>query len=149
MFHVSAAFLFVGGSVAAGILNVLAIRSGRPSETAALLRLIRRTLPVLFVGVAGTLVFGLWLWHELHYSLGAAWIWLSLALWVAANALGGIGGRRQEQTRQLAERLAGEGDEPSSELASLLRDPTAHALNIAAGLATLAILALMVWRPGS
>lgn len=149
MLHVSAAFFFVGGSVAAGILNVLAIRSEQPSEVAALLRLIRRTLPVLFVGVAGTLVFGLWLWHDLHYSFGAAWIWLSLVLWVVANALGGIGGRRQEKTRVTAERLAADGDRPSSELSALLHDPVAHALNLAAGLATLAILALMVWRPGS
>jgi|SRR5579871_728904 len=149
MLHVTAAFLFVGGSVAAGILNTLAVRSELPSEIAALLGLIRRTLPVIFVGVFGTLLFGVWLWHDLHYSLGAAWIWLSLALWVVANALGGIGGRRQEQTRKLAERLAGEGDRPSSELHAALRDPVAHALNYGAGLATLAILALMVWRPGS
>jgi uncharacterized membrane protein len=149
MLHVTAAFLFVGGSVAAGILNTLAVRSELPSEIATLLRLVRRTLPVIFVGVAGTLVFGLWLWHELHLSFGAAWIWLSLALWVVANALGGIGGRRQEQTRELAERLAGEGDRPSTELHAALRDPAAHALNYGAGLATLAILALMVWRPGA
>jgi hypothetical protein len=67
---------------------------------------------------------------------------------VVANALGGIGGRRQEQTRELAERLAGAGDQPSSELDAALRDPVAQALNYGAGLATLAILALMVWRPG-
>jgi uncharacterized membrane protein len=149
MLHVTAAFLFVGGSVAAGILNTLAVLSDLPSEVAALLRLIRRTLPVLFVGVLGTLVFGIWLWHEAGYSLGAAWIWLSLALWAVANALGGIGGRRQEQTRELAERLAEDGDQPSTELHAALRDPVAHALNYGAGLATLAILALMVWRPGS
>ncbi len=149
MLHVTAAFCFFGGSVAAGILNVLALRAARPSDTAALLRLVRLTLPVIFLGVAGTLVFGIWLWHELHFSLGAAWIWLSLALWVAANALGGIGGRRQKQGRELAVRLADEDDAPSAELAALLRDPVAQALNIAAGLATFAILALMVWRPGS
>src|SRR5690348_12521201 len=121
MFHVTAAFLFVGGSVAAGILNVLAIRAERPSEAATLLRLIRMTLPPIFVGVAGTLVFGIWLWHELRFSLGAAWIWISLVLWAVANALGGIGGRHQERSRELAERLAREGDAPSDELRALLR----------------------------
>jgi uncharacterized membrane protein len=149
MLHVTAAFFLVGGSVAAGILNTLALRAERPSDIGAFLRLIRRTLPVIFVGVAGTLVFGIWLWHELHYSIGAAWIWLSLALWVVANALGGIGGRRQEQVRELAERLAADDDRRSAELSALLRDPVAHAFNYGAGLATLAILALMVWRPGS
>jgi hypothetical protein len=72
MFHITAAFCFVSGSVAAGILNVLAIRAERPSDTAYLLRLVRLTLPVIFVGTGGTLVFGLWLWHELHFSAGSA-----------------------------------------------------------------------------
>jgi len=148
MLHVTAAFLFVGGSVAAGILNTLAIRSERPSEVATLLRLVRRTLPVVFAGVFGTLVFGIWLWHERDYPFGATWIWLSLVLWVVANALGGIGGGRQERTRELAERLAAGDDRPSAELAAAQRDPVANALNYGAGLATLAILALMVWRPG-
>jgi uncharacterized membrane protein len=147
MFHVTAAFLFFGGSVAAGILNVLATRAERPSDAAALLRLIRRTLPVIYVGVAGTFVFGIWLWHHDGYSLGAAWIWISLALWVAANALGGIGGRHQERSRELAERLAASGDAPSGELRALLRDPKGAAISYAAGLAVVAILALMVWRP--
>ena len=147
MFHVTSAFLFVGGSVAAGILNLLAIRAERPSEAATLLRLIRTTLPPIFVGVAGTLVFGIWLWHEEHFSIGAAWIWISLALWVVASALGGIGGRHQQRSRELAERLAREGDAPSAELRALLRDPTGTAISYAAGLATLGILALMIWKP--
>jgi uncharacterized membrane protein len=149
MFHITSAFFFVGGSVAAAILNTLAIRAERPSESAALLRLVRVTLPVIFIGVAGTLVFGLWLWHELDYSFGAAWIWLSLALWVVANALGGIGGRHQERSRELAERLAEEGDAPSEELHAILCDPRANAVSYLAGAATLAILVLMIWKPGS
>ncbi|MGH2977195.1 MAG: DUF2269 family protein, partial [Gaiellaceae bacterium] len=120
-----------------------------PSETVALLRLIRLTLPVIFAGVGGTLVFGIWLWHELHFSLGAAWIWISLVLWVVANALGGIGGRHQERSRELAERLAAEGDAPSDELRALLRDPKGTAVSYLAGAATIAILVLMIWRPGS
>ena len=102
MFHITAAFLLVGGSVAAGILNVLAIRAERPSDTAYLLGLVRVALPVIYIGVLGTLVFGLWLWHELHFSFGALWIWLSLVLWVATSALGGMGGRHQERSRALA-----------------------------------------------
>jgi uncharacterized membrane protein len=144
MLHVASAFLFVGGSVAAGVLNGLAT-----SEAALLLRLIRRTLPVIFTGVLGTLVFGIWLWHQRGYSIGAAWIWISLALWVVANALGGIGGRHQEHSRELAERLSAEGDAPSAELSALLRDPKGTAISYGAGLATLAILVLMIWKPGS
>ena len=149
MLHVTAAFFFVGGSVAAAILNTLAVRAERPSETAYLLRLVRVTLPVIGVGVAGTLIFGIWLWHELHFSLGAAWIWISLVLWVIASALGGIGGSHQERSRKLAERLAGAGDATTDELRALLRDPKGNAISWLAGIATVGILVLMIWRPGS
>lgn len=147
MLHVTAAFLFVGGSVAAGILNVLAIRAERPSEIAYLLRLVRITLPIIGIGIAGTLVFGIWLWHHLGFGIGTTWIWISLALWVAANALGGIGGRHQEKARALAQRLAAAGDASTDELKALLRDRKGNAISWLAGAATLAILVLMIWKP--
>jgi uncharacterized membrane protein len=149
MLHVTAAFFLVAGSVSAGIFNALAIRSDRPSETAYLLRLVRVTLPAIGVGAAGTLIFGLWLWHEKHYSFGAFWIWASLALWVATNALGAIGGKHQERARKLAEQLAAAGDASSGELRALLRDRKGNAMSWLAGAATLGILVLMIWKPGS
>jgi uncharacterized membrane protein len=149
MFHITAAFLLVGGSVAAGILSVLAIRAERPSDTAYLLGLVRVTLPVIYIGVLGSLVFGLWLWHELHFSFGALWIWLSLVLWVATNALGGMGGRHQERSRALAEQVAASGDASTPELRALLHDRKGNALSWLAGAATIGILALMIWKPGS
>jgi uncharacterized membrane protein len=147
MLHVGSAFLLVGGSVAAAVLTGLALRSERPSDAAALLRLIRVALPLIYAGVLGTLVFGIWLWHRLGFGIGTGWIWAALVLWVAANALGGMGGRHQERARVLAERLAGEGDAPSSELRALLRDPKGLAMSYLAGAATIAILVLMIWKP--
>jgi uncharacterized membrane protein len=149
MLHVASAFCLVGGSVAAGILNTLAIRSERPSDAALLLRLIRYALPLIYAGVLGTLGFGIWLWHELGFSIGAGWIWASIVLWVVANALGGIGGRHQEHARELAEKLAAEGDTSNAELRALLHDPKGLALSYGAGAATLAVLVLMIWKPGS
>src|SRR4051812_42167026 len=96
MLHITGAFFFVSGSVAAGVLNVLAQRAERPSETALLLRLIRVTVVVIGIGSVSTLVFGIWLWHELGLALGAFWIWASIVLWLVANALGGIGGEAAE-----------------------------------------------------
>ena len=149
MLHIASAFCLVGGSVAAGILNVLAIRAERPGEAAHLLRLIRVALPVIYIGVLGTLGFGIWLWHDKGYGIGEGWIWASLVLWVVLNALGGIGGRHQQRARALAERLAGEGDTPSDELRALLRDTKGLVVSNAAGVATLAILVLMIWKPGA
>jgi uncharacterized membrane protein len=147
MLHVTGAFFLVSGSVAAGVLNVLAARAERPSETALLLGLIRISVIAIGIGAAGTLIFGIWLWHEQGYGIGTFWIWASLVLWVIANALGGIGGKHQERTRKLAEQLAAAADTKSDELRALLRDPRANALSWLAGAATLAILVLMIWKP--
>ena len=147
MLHVTGAFFLVSGSVAAGVLNVLAARAERPSETALLLGLIRITVIAIGIGAAGTLIFGIWLWHEQGYGVGTFWIWAALVLWVIANALGGIGGKHQERTRKLAEQLAAAGDTKSEELRALLRDPRGNALSWLAGAATLAILVLMIWKP--
>jgi len=148
MLHITAAFLLVAGSVAAGVFNVMAVRAERPSETAYLLRLVRISLPAIYAGVLGTLVFGLWLWHQEHIELGELWIWLSLVLWVAVNALGGIGGKHQERTREVAERLASSGDASTEELRALLRDRKGNAMSWLAGAATIGILVLMIWKPG-
>jgi uncharacterized membrane protein len=147
MLHVTGAFFLVSGSVAAGVLNVLAARAERPSETALLLGLIRIAVITIGIGAAGTLIFGIWLWHEQGYGIGTFWIWASLVLWVIANALGGIGGKHQERTRKLAQQLAAAGDTKSDELRALLRDPRGNALSWLAGAATLAILVLMIWKP--
>jgi uncharacterized membrane protein len=149
MFHMTGAFFLVSGSVTAGVLNVLAGRAERPSETALLLRLIKPAVILIGAGVAATLIFGIWPWHEQGYGIGTFWIWASLVLWVITNALGGIGGRHQQRTRKLAEQLAAAGDTMTDELRALLRDPRGNALSWLAGVATLAILVLMIWKPGS
>lgn len=147
--HVTGAFFLVSGSVVAAVLNVLALRSALPSETAQLLRLIKSAVIIIGLGVVLTLVLGLWLVHERGYSYGAFWVWGSIVLWVISNALGGIGGRHQGKARELAERLAAEGDRPSDELRTLLRARRGNAMSYGAGLATLLILVLMIWKPGS
>ncbi|MBM4364233.1 MAG: hypothetical protein FJ104_16255, partial [Deltaproteobacteria bacterium] len=50
-------------------------------------------------------------------------------------------------TRELAERLAHDGDARSSELTDRLRNPVNLALNASLLAATIAIVALMVWKP--
>ena len=63
---------------------------------------------------------------------------------------GGMGGKREDETRKLAERLAAEGDAPSAELSSRLRDPLdARARVPRVGLAIVVILVLMIWKPGA
>ncbi len=148
MFHVTGAFFLVGGSVAAGVLNVLSLRAARPSETALFLRLIRTVLPVIAIGSFATLIFGLWLVHELHIGFWSFWIIAAIVLWLVSGALGGAGGKHQERARKLAERLAATNDAPDAELRAILRDPRGNAMSWLAGLATLLLLVDMVWKPG-
>jgi len=149
MFHITGAFLFIGGSVTAAVLNTLALRAALPSETALHLRLIRWTLPLIGIGMALTLVLGLWLVHTDHYSYGSFWVIAAVVLWVVSSALGGLGGRHQEKARKLAERLAAAGDASSDELHTLLRDPKGNAMSWLAGLAAVLILVDMIWKPGA
>jgi uncharacterized membrane protein len=149
MFHITGAFLFIGGSVTAAVLNTLALRAALPSETALHLRLIRWTLPLIGIGMALTLVLGLWLVHTDHYAYGSFWVIVAVVLWVVSSALGGLGGRHQEKARKLAEHLAAAGDASSDELRTLLRDPKGNAMSWLAGLAALLILVDMIWKPGA
>jgi uncharacterized membrane protein len=147
--HVTGAFCVLGGAVMAGVFNLAALRSERPSEVVLLFRLARIAVGAIGVGMGLTLLFGLWLVHYLGYGWGQTWIVLALVLWVVSNALGGIGGEREKRVRRLAERLAAEGDQPSPELAARLRDPLWLGLSWGSGIAVVAILALMIWKPGS
>jgi uncharacterized membrane protein len=149
MLHITGAFLLIGGSVAAGVLNVFALRAERPSDTALLLRLIRPTIPIIGVGSVVALLFGLWLVHEQRaVKLFSFWIIAALVLWVVMGALGSAGGKHQERTRRVAERLAAEGDTSDGELQALLHDRRGNAMSWLAGLAALLLLIDMIWKPG-
>ena len=149
--HVTSAFLLVGSGVCAGVLNFIALRRAeQPSVVAELFGLIRIFVIPIGIGSIGTLVFGLWLVHEapFDYGYGEFWIWAAVILWAAAGAAGGAGGKHDEQTRQMALRLAAEGDAPSQELAARVRDRRSLALSYGSGLLLVLLLILMVWKPG-
>jgi len=148
-FHVVGAFLFVSGAVAVGALHTLATRRERPSEVAFLLSLTRPAVGVVGAGALLTLGLGAWLVHEEGWSWGDGWIGAALVLWIVSVVLGGIGGRSARHARYLAERLAADGDRPSDELRRALADPADRALNYASFLAVVAVLALMIWKPGA
>jgi hypothetical protein len=48
-----------------------------------------------------------------------------------------------------AERLAEENDEPSAELRARLRDPLTIVLSYGGGLLLIAMIVVMVWKPGA
>ena len=139
--------LFLSGSIVAGILALTAMQRERPSEVALLLRLTRPAVVVVAFGSLVTLALGIWLADYVGYGLGRGWIVAAIVLWVVSAALGGPGGTMMRHTRELAERLAAEGDRPSDELRAAVRNPRALVLNGISFALLLAILVLMVWKP--
>jgi uncharacterized membrane protein len=145
LIHVGGAFCVLAGALLAVVLNQAALRRAQPSEVELLLGLVRIAVVLISLGMLVALGFGLWLVDETRYDLTDGWIDASLALWAVALVLGAIGGRRDRRTRKLAEGLA---DEPSDQPAARLRDPVSLALSYGSGGAVLAIVVLMIWKPG-
>ena len=145
--HLAGVLLFVGGSIAAALLRLAAMRRELPSEIALLLRSVRPVVPIVAGGLVVAIGTGFWLAGDLGLSLSATWLILTFVLigWMAV--VGAVAGRQDRKTRELAERLAGDDDRPSADLARRLHEPLNLALNASMLIAVVAIVALMVWRP--
>jgi uncharacterized membrane protein len=149
VFHVTGAFLLLGGGAIAAALNLSALRRDRPSEIVLLFGLIRIAVVAIMIGTFLAFVFGLWLVHEANYGYADGWVVGSIVLLIVANAAGGIGGKRDERTAKFARELAASGDQPSAELRARVRDPISLLLSYGSGLLLVAVLALMIWKPGA
>jgi uncharacterized membrane protein len=148
-FHLLGAFSFVAGTIVAGVAFETARRREAPAEIALLLGLSRIGVLLVALGTLLVLGFGLWLVHLGGWGYDAGWIDATLGLLLTVVVLGGIGGQRPRRARKLAARLAGEGSPASPELRALLHDRAALAVNYLSALLLLAIIALMVFKPGA
>jgi uncharacterized membrane protein len=144
--HLVGAFLFVGGLIVAAVCFEAARRRTEPAEIAIMLGLSRSGVALVGIGGVVLLVGGLWLAGVVH-AYGDAWLDAAIALFVITVAVGGIGGQRPKQARLLATKLAAEGGD-RGELRRLLDDRSALVLNYLGAVLVVAILVLMVWRPG-
>ncbi len=147
--HVTGAFLLLGGGVVAGALNLAALRRDRPSEILVLFGLIRIAVVAIIAGTVLAFVFGLWLVNEVGYGYGDGWIVAAIVLLILGNAIGGFAGSRDARTAKFAEELVAQGDAPSAELRARVRDPLTLVCNYGSGLILVAVLALMIWKPGA
>ena len=145
--HLAGVLLFVGGSIAVTALRVLAVGKQRPSESALLLRAVRPLVPLVGGGLILTLGAGIWLADEIGVAYDSGWLQATYALVAWLAVVGALAGRMDRRTRRLAEHLAATDDRPSAELARRLRDPVALTLDASMLVATVAIVALMVWQP--
>ena len=148
-FHLLGAFSLVGGTIVAGVAFETARRREAPAEIALLLGLSRIGVLLVALGTLLVVGFGLWLVDLGDWGYGAGWVDAAIGLFAAALVLGGIGGQRPKQARKLAHRLATEGAPASAELRALLDNRVALAINYLSALLLLAVLLLMVFKPGA
>ncbi|HEY7536668.1 MAG TPA: DUF2269 family protein [Gaiellaceae bacterium] len=147
--HLLGAFAFVSGAALAGVVFEAARRRVSAAEIALMLGLARVGALLVVLGFLLVLGFGLWLVDLGDWGYGSGWVEAAIGLLVVAMLLGALGGRTPKQARLLASRLAAEGKPASPELRRLLDDRRALALNYLSGLLVLAVLVLMVWKPGA
>ena len=136
--HVLAAFA-VGAPVTALVIAA-AITSGDSATMPALAGLVRVSAAVLRLGVAATLVLGLWLVLTRDaYSLLDTWVIAAILLWLVIGGLSDMGISR---LRRMTGKAVGSGL-PVPHVRGLLW------LELGAAAATVAEFALMIWRPGA
>ena len=150
LLHIVGALLYFSGIALAGVAFFAARRREQPGEVATVLALARTGVLVAGVGTALLLGCAFWL-VDLSGTIGFgdAWISAALGLFGGSLLLGGVAGQAPKRARKLAARLAAENGTRTPELNRLLDHGPLLILNIAAGLASVAVLVLMVWQPGS
>ena len=150
LFHLLGALLFFGGAAVAAVGQLEALRRRRPSAVALLLGTTRWGVALVGVGALLTILFGsLLVARRGEWSFHQGWIRAAYALWIASMVVGAIGGRPARKARELADRLAAAGDEPSAELDRAVRDPLSLVLSFASGAILLALVVDMVWKAGA
>ncbi len=147
LLHLVGVLAFVAGIVLAGAAFEAARRRRHPAEIALLLSLTR--IGVLLVAIGTLLIagFGLWLVHLGHWGYGSGWVDASIAMFVVALALGGLGGQRPKQARRLAGELAEQNLPINGELRALLDDRMSRAENCGSLALILVIVGFMVFKP--
>ena len=141
--HLLGVVMLFAGMAVAGVGLEAARRRERSEEIALLLGLTRIGVVLVGTGLVLAVACGFWLLDLTEFGLGDAWVEAALGLVVLGAVLGSLGGRRPKRARLLAERGAEHED-----VRRLLDDPLSRLLNGAAAAAYLAVLALMVWKPG-
>jgi uncharacterized membrane protein len=149
--HVLAAFA-VGAPVT--LLLVVAVvgrRTQTPAQHAALDRVARPAAVLFRVGVAATLVFGVWLVVASDsFSILDGWIIAAFVLWLAIGGLGdrAIGARKRQTERGTDDSAERKGDRAAA-AAQDEQPQSVLWLELGAAAATVAALALMIWKPGA
>jgi uncharacterized membrane protein len=149
--HLLAATSLVGAMTAFSVFIVTIWNDDRPSRVLSTYRLAPPATAMVIAGLAGTIVFGVWLSISKDpYDLWDGWVIAAIVLWAIGTATGQRSGVEYVKAQTRARELLDAGnDEESSELQALVRSSRALTLHVVSTVAVLLVLADMIWKPGA
>ena len=147
--HVLSAFSWIAAMVLYTVVIVAGWRLTVPSDVVRMFRVSRVGDALIAIGMIGTIVFGVWLALD-EYEIWDGWIVAALILWLLGAAVGGQVGKVYNGARDRAKALVDEGrDAPSPELTAMLRSQRGAVLHGLLVLVVLALLVVMIYKPGA
>jgi uncharacterized membrane protein len=149
--HVLSAFSLVAGMILFWVMIVAVRRIDTPGDTLRLGPMAKVGNATVGAGMGGTIVFGVWLALSYGgYDLWDGWILAALILWFVAAALGQRTGKAFMQGPVKAQELESAGQTgPNPELLAVNRTSQGLLLHTLTSLVVLAIIIIMVWKPGA
>lgn len=149
--HLIAAAALIGAMTLFWIVALAMRSTDVPAPTLSAGRVAAVGNATIIAGTAGTIVFGVWLALSLEgYEIWDGWIVASIVLWAVASGLGQRAGAEYGRGVTRARELVAAGHTgPDAELGALNRAPRPLGLHLASSIAVLAILVLMIWKPGA
>lgn len=149
--HVLAAFSLVAALVLYSTVIALSWKLAVPSDVVRMFRITRIGDAAIIVGSIGTLVLGIWLAIDSDdYQVWDGWVIAALVLWAVSMATGGRTGNVYNAARDRARALVAEGrDTPDSELSAMVRSSTGLALHTVTVVLIVALLVVMIYKPGA
>ncbi len=145
--HLLAAFALVGAEVIFTLMIVALWNTDSPARVVAFMPLSRVGTMLVMVGIAGTIVFGVWLAISLDaYRLWDGWVIAGLVLWAVGTGLGQRSGAKYN-----AAAVQAEEDMQAGRPSSLPTYGASRAFWLHVGVVVVVLLILidMIWKPGA
>jgi uncharacterized membrane protein len=145
--HVLSAFALVGAEVIFTLMIVALWNTDNPARVVAFMPLSRVGAVLVMAGIAGTIVFGVWLAISLDaYQLWDGWVIAALVLWAVGTALGQRSGEEYN-----AAAVQAQDDLKAGRPSSLPAYGASRAFWLHVGVVVVILLILidMIWKPGA
>ena len=148
--HLLSAFALIGAEVLFTIMVVSLWRSSDAPRIASTMPLARVGTALVMIGIAGTIVFGVWLAISLDaYQVWDGWVIAAIVLWAVAAEVGRRAGEGYGEAGVEAVKLAAAGTPTSPLLAETFGQSRAFWFHTASSVLFLLVLVDMIWKPGA